>query len=609
MLAKLKSKIANQILCPSENNEKNLNDNHKKSQQIFKKSGEIKKNGGLEFNFKEEFHDTSEASEVLTTNSIVSGIEKKNSRTLKTSQRTKKEISKPTLVIDNKKMFEYYKGKKVDENPSKSKTFLVKKKNETQLDNYASDINEPNQEITNIYKNDDMKEEAPLKLEELLIKSEIFLKNNELNGIENKVEETYKTNDIYNLDNELKFSQSPTNTKGNKKDDDLSEEELKCSKRKENIKQIHQKNSKNIQEKRKLQEKELKIIRNKSEGSVKFEQKQGFKKMVSKGSINKKTIESTNIIKHGSEDLINQMNENKSKKDNRKINLINNNKTKSTPARIISSNKDSISGKTSLEAKNRNRTNLEFKENFGNNRDIPKKTEKSANNIVTGTDFNPIKYKAFDLHSLEYDIVKELDNNIKSDLNEEFIVRMEKDVERRLNKEETIKLIIKDKKKTLNEEDRVKTFNRLIQDANRRMESNERLKELQENEEKEKKFEESSKKKYINKEWEEIYENRFRKFNDDKNRKIKEKRSEKKAKEKEIEQIIIDQINSTKRFTKREIQTSSKRMCDEEIVKRKENLVNLSKKYKKDVEYENFYNNQASIRSNPEKHNVNIHYN
>ncbi len=70
------------------------------------------------------------------------------------------------------------------------------------------------------------------------------------------------------------------------------------------------------------------------------------------------------------------------------------------------------------------------------------------------------KYKAFDVQSLEYDILKELDSNIKPDLNEEFMIRMEKDVERRIKKDETIKTIVKEKQVTLQEEDRVKTFNR-----------------------------------------------------------------------------------------------------------------------------------------------------
>jgi len=620
MLAKLKSKIANQILCPIENSEKNLIDNLKKSQQSFKKSSEVKKNGGLEFNFQEEYHQTSEASVVLTTNSVVSGIEKKNSKTLKTSQRTKKETTKPTLYIDNKKIFEYYKGKKVDENPSKSKTFLVRKKNESHSEIQANDNLVQNQELSNIDNDVDMREESPLKLEELLKKSDIYQKNNELNGNENKAEDTNKLNDDDQPDNELKISQSPPQTKISKKDklkndivtnNELLEEDLKSSKRKEHIKSIHRKNTKNVKEKRKLQENELKIIRNKSEGSVKFEKKLGFQKLASKGSINKKTIDSVMINKHASEDILNQMNEKTNKKEDeknlkkagRKINLINNKKTASTPARIISPNKDLVSVKMSLEANKTVKSTMELKVK---NKDVVRKTDKYSNNVIPGTNYNPDRYKAFDVQSLGYDILKKLDSNIRPDLNEEFMIRMEKDVERRIKKDEAIKSIVKEKQITLQEEDRVKTFNRLIQDANRRMESAERLKELQEMEEREKKFEEGTRKKYENKEWEEIYENRFMRFNEDKNRKIKEKRSEKKAKEKEMEQMIVEQINSTKRSSKKEIVTSSKRMCDEEMNKRKKNLITLNKKYNKDNQEDNIQNNRASIGSNPENlYNVN----
>jgi hypothetical protein len=624
MLAKLKSKIANQILCPIENNEKNLIDNLKKSQQSLKKSGEVKKNGGLEFNFQEEYHQTSEASVVLTTNSIVSGIEKKNSKTLKTSQRTKKETTKPTLLIDNKKIFEYYKGKKVDENPSKSKTFLVRKKNESHSEIQANENLVQNQEISNIDNDLDLREESPLKLEELLKKSDIYLKNNELNGNENQAEDTNKLNNDDLPDTELKISQSPPQTRISKKEkskndvlnnNELFEEDLKSSKRKEHIQSIHRKNSKNVKEKRKLQENQLKIIRNKSEGSVKFEKKLGFQKLTSKGSINKKTVDSGMINKHASEELLNQMNEKPNKKEDeklkksgRKINLINNKKTGSTPARLINPDKDFISGKRSLEGNKTVKSTLELKEKTAKNKEMIRIIDKHTNNLIPGNNYNPDKYKAFDVQSLEYDILKELDSNIKPDLNEEFMIRMEKDVERRIKKDETIKTIVKEKQVTLQEEDRVKTFNRLIQDANRRMESAERLKELQDMEEREKKYAENSKKKYENKEWEEIYENRFMRYNDDKNRKIKEKRSEKKAKEKEMEQIIVEQINSTKRSSKKEIITSSKRMCDEEMNKRKKNLITLNKKYNKDNQVDNIQCNKASITSNPENiyHVINI---
>lgn len=156
---------------------------------------------------------------------------------------------------------------------------------------------------------------------------------------------------------------------------------------------------------------------------------------------------------------------------------------------------------------------------------------------------------------------------------------MDKDVESRLIKEDKIMSIITIKKGKLKEEERLKTFNRLISDANRRLEDINKTKEIIKQEEYERILREKSKKRYKEKDWEEIYEERFEKYQEEKNKKLKEKRMKKKSKEKELEEKIVQRIRTTQKYSDKEIEKSSKRLSQHEVEKRKNNLANLNKKF------------------------------
>lgn len=112
-------------------------------------------------------------------------------------------------------------------------------------------------------------------------------------------------------------------------------------------------------------------------------------------------------------------------------------------------------------------------------------------------------YENYDLTNLNYDLVKEY-SHLKIDKNEEFMKRMLFDIFKRQTKGERLEKILEKNKVKLNENDRIKTFNRLIEDANRRIEAQEKIDDLKAKLQKGNEDE----KNYSSKEWEEIYQQR-----------------------------------------------------------------------------------------------------
>jgi hypothetical protein len=78
------------------------------------------------------------------------------------------------------------------------------------------------------------------------------------------------------------------------------------------------------------------------------------------------------------------------------------------------------------------------------------------------------------------------------------------DIFKRQTKELRLNKLIEKNKKKINESEKIKTFNRLIEDANRRIEAQDQLEEMKN----EVKINNPNTKKYKDEEWEEIYEDR-----------------------------------------------------------------------------------------------------
>jgi len=107
------------------------------------------------------------------------------------------------------------------------------------------------------------------------------------------------------------------------------------------------------------------------------------------------------------------------------------------------------------------------------------------------------------VQALGYDLIKEY-SHLKIDKEEEFLQRMLFDTFKRQTKTDRLEKLIDKYKVKIDESERVKAFNRLIIDANRRIEAQENMELLKS------KLEEGppSQKKYSEEEWDEIYEQR-----------------------------------------------------------------------------------------------------
>ena len=155
-------------------------------------------------------------------------------------------------------------------------------------------------------------------------------------------------------------------------------------------------------------------------------------------------------------------------------------------------------------------------------------------------------------------IVKSINtkNSLKIGKNSHFLERMYFDNFKRQTKEERLKSFVKDKNPRKNESAITKTFNRLIDDANRRLESTKNLDCIKRTISTEKK---PGKAQDDGKRMEGYYTNSVRNFSENKKKKITEKREEKVKSEKMKEEQLLIQLN-TKRVSKQEADKIFSRM-------------------------------------------------
>ena len=191
--------------------------------------------------------------------------------------------------------------------------------------------------------------------------------------------------------------------------------------------------------------------------------------------------------------------------------------------------------------------------------------------------FDNSKFEKYDIEQMRYGLVKDY-SFIHAEKDDNFLNRMEFDFMKRKNKEKTLnELVEKNKNKyKLNEAERKKAFNRLIDDANRRIIKNQ---ELKENEKFLTDYKEifDNNKKYNQEEWDKIYKKRFKDYEDIKNKKMDIQRQNEKIKKmiKEEEEI---NMCPKKKIPLREIKLSSERLYNDakrrDFLKNNKHLIN-----------------------------------
>ena len=205
--------------------------------------------------------------------------------------------------------------------------------------------------------------------------------------------------------------------------------------------------------------------------------------------------------------------------------------------------------------------------------------------------FDKSKFEKYDTEKIRYDLIKDY-SFIHAEKDDNFLERMQFDFLKRKNKEKKInELVEKNKNKyKLNEEKRKKTFNRLIEDANRRIIIKQEILENEKYLTDYKALLDNSKK-YNQEEWDNIYKKRFKEYEDIKKKKMDIQRQNEKIKKmlKEEEEINMCPV---KKIPLSRIKQSSERLFNDakrrEFLRNNKNLIGDKtarnfKPYKKNI--------------------------
>lgn len=193
-------------------------------------------------------------------------------------------------------------------------------------------------------------------------------------------------------------------------------------------------------------------------------------------------------------------------------------------------------------------------------------------------------------------------SNIKIEENDKFtnfLSRMEMDLERRRTKDKRRQLLLEKSKIKHSEEEIVNGFNRLIDDANRRIEVKQKMEELSLEINGKKK--DKNEKTYDPEKWKEVYQSRFEKFKNTVQEKIVTKKKEKEeAEKKEIEEYVEQMKNKTIKVPKDKLTKICQRLYNGRRLPPK-----LAKKEEEIKQNEIQKQNEKSIKETKEKQKKN----
>ena len=240
-------------------------------------------------------------------------------------------------------------------------------------------------------------------------------------------------------------------------------------------------------------------------------------------------------------------------------------------------NNKRLSGANKVVRSQANINNINNINNISTNKKLHTENNQNKNNNITNnnsitlsrvskaktslSNFDNSKYENYNLEQMRYNFLKEY-SNIHLDKSENFLKRMKFDICKRQMKEYKINELIEQNKLRMDEEGRIEAFNRLISDANRRLEAQENLENM-----KNKLSEDlinNEKKKYSDEIWNEIYKKRFKTYEENVNKK-KEDLIKKKQNKKLKEEIDTINLCKSKKKPQKLIDEASKRMYDEAI--------------------------------------------
>ena len=175
--------------------------------------------------------------------------------------------------------------------------------------------------------------------------------------------------------------------------------------------------------------------------------------------------------------------------------------------------------------------NKEFGRNF------QKRFSPIKDNLIN---FDNSKFAKYDTEQIRYGLIKDY-SNIRPNKDDKFLQRMQFESLKRKNQAEKINELAEKSKPKIDESELKETFNRLVDDANRRFIQKQGINDIDKEKEKDKdigfnNLENSSPKKYNEEEWNEIYNKRFKDYDE-----YKKKRLEIKREKEKIEKMIEEE--------------------------------------------------------------------
>ena len=205
--------------------------------------------------------------------------------------------------------------------------------------------------------------------------------------------------------------------------------------------------------------------------------------------------------------------------------------------------------------------------------------------------FDNSKFAKYDTEQIRYGLIKDY-SNIRPNKNDKFLQRMQFESLKRKNQDEKINELVEKSKHKIEEAKLEKTFNRLFDDANRRFIEKQGINDIDKEKDIEKEKEKDlisfkdleiiSPKKYSEEEWNEIYNKRFRDYDEYKKKRLEIKREKEKI-EKMIEEEEQVKLCKIKKVPVGQIRDNTQRLYDEakkrEVIKRRKMTVPKSAKY------------------------------
>ena len=600
-LLKTDSKVSennnkNNTSAIKQNNEKKIKDNENVNNILSNEENKdnIKKNNIREKNQKED--------NILSLEEL-NKKRKKKENTLSSDNKENKPKKINKIVSKNKKEkenvinFEDLLAKRAEKSLSKSKdkskdnelsTDKKKKKNHIKIDfngrlyqqkkNYQKIKEEEEKQgneindLNNIKKFSTKSQKKPYK------KNKIFNEENKKNdnfqsavgfeyfmnkkGKENLENKPNKSNDNINK-NRMK---STNNSIENKNKENNKEKSVKKY-NKNNAKIINDFLNRNVPKKKEKEEikkgkdnsSQIKQIRKNKQINKSNNRKENSENMVDFKIFKKENSERAFNLNNSKERLYNNNNNNLNSKSKRKESA---NKNKLNNIRKIRRVNDEDRGVplgvTEAEI-NLAMKNKDFSKNF------QKRFSPIKDNLIN---FDNSKFAKYDTEQVRYGLIKDY-VNIRPNKDDKFLQRMQFESLKRKNQAEKINELVEKSKHKVDEAELKETFNRLVDDANRRFIEKQGINDIGKEKEKEqdkdmifKNLEMTNQKKYNEEEWEEIYNKRFRDYDEYKKKRLEIKREKEKI-EKMIEEEEQLKLCRLKKIPISKIRENTQRLYDE----------------------------------------------